>query len=48
MSLRTRVFLILLISFLTMILVSAVSFGFMIHSWEGILRAEIERSLTQD
>src|SRR5579864_9152233 len=47
MSLRTRVFLILLISFLTMILVSAVSFGFMIHSWEGILRAEIERSLTQ-
>jgi two-component system phosphate regulon sensor histidine kinase PhoR len=46
-SLRTRVFLILLISFLTMILVTAVSFGFMIHSWEGILRTEIERSLTQ-
>src|SRR5579872_295461 len=47
MSVRTRVFLILLTSFLAMILVTAISFGFMIHSWEGILRTEIERSLTQ-
>jgi hypothetical protein len=45
--LRARLFFILLTSFLTMIAVAAVSFGFMIHSWEGILRAEIERSLTQ-
>jgi two-component system, OmpR family, phosphate regulon sensor histidine kinase PhoR len=30
-----------------MIIVTAVSFGFVIHSWEGILRTEIERGLTQ-
>jgi hypothetical protein len=46
-SLRARLFFILLASFLTMIAVAAVSFGFMIHSWEGILRSEIERGLTQ-
>jgi two-component system phosphate regulon sensor histidine kinase PhoR len=46
-SLRARLFFILLASFLVMIIVTAVSFGFMIHSWEGILRTEIERGLTQ-
>jgi two-component system phosphate regulon sensor histidine kinase PhoR len=30
-----------------MILVTAISFGFMLHAWQGILRAEIERSLTE-
>lgn len=44
---RTQVFFILLSSFVIMILVTAISFGFMIHAWEGILRAEIERSLTE-
>jgi len=42
-----RVFLILLASFLIMIIVAAVVFGFMIRSWEDTLREEIERSLTQ-
>jgi two-component system phosphate regulon sensor histidine kinase PhoR len=46
-SLWARLFFILLASFLVMIIVTAVSFGFMIHSWEGILRTEIERGLTQ-
>jgi hypothetical protein len=45
---RTQVFVLLLGAFLIMILVTAISFGFvMIHAWEGVLRAEIERSLTE-
>ena len=44
---RSQIFFILLGSFVVMILVAAVSFGFMIHAWEGILRSEIERSLTE-
>jgi|SRR5579864_2181419 len=44
---RTQVFLILLGSFLVMILATAISFAFLINAWEGILRSELERSLTE-
>jgi two-component system, OmpR family, phosphate regulon sensor histidine kinase PhoR len=46
-SVRLRVFVILLASFWGMITAFAVGAGFMIHSWEDGLRAEIERNLTQ-
>jgi len=44
---RSRHFVILLASFVAMTAVCAISFSLIIRSWEGILRAEIERSLTQ-
>lgn len=44
---RNQVFFILLSSFVVMIVVTAISFGFVIHGWESILRSEIERSLTE-
>lgn len=46
-SLRARLFVILFSSFLSMIVVTAISFGFMIHSWEGVLYTEVERNLIQ-
>jgi two-component system, OmpR family, phosphate regulon sensor histidine kinase PhoR len=46
-SFGSRLFVILLASFVAMAAVCAISFSLMMHSWEGILQAEIERSLTQ-
>lgn len=46
-SFRWRLFFILLASFVAMAAICAISFSLMIRSWEGILRAEIERGLTQ-
>ena len=46
-SFRWRLFFILLASFVAMAAVCAISFSLVIRSWEGILQAEIERSLTQ-
>lgn len=44
---RWRLFLILLVSFTAMAAVCVVIFSWSIHSWEGILQAEIERNLAQ-
>lgn len=46
-SLRVRLFFSLMTSFAVMIVVTVIAFGFVIHSWEGILKAEIQRNLTQ-
>jgi hypothetical protein len=46
-SLRWRLFFILLASFVAMAAVCAITFNLMIYSWEGVLQAEIERSLKQ-
>jgi two-component system, OmpR family, phosphate regulon sensor histidine kinase PhoR len=45
---RLKTFLILFLSFLSVIAAAAVSVGYAVnHYWENALRAEIERSLTQ-
>ncbi|HZP18110.1 MAG TPA: hypothetical protein VFB00_09105 [Terriglobales bacterium] len=45
---RLRIFTILLISFLVLIAATAISAGFAVHRyWQGILRDEIQRDLTQ-
>lgn len=45
---RLKIFLILFLSFLTMIAAAAISVGYTVHRyWESALRTEIERSLTQ-
>jgi len=46
-SFGSRLFVILLASFVAMAAVCAITFSVMMHSSEGILQAEIERSLTQ-
>lgn len=44
---RGRIFFLLFTSFLLMIAIAATAFGFVIHSVEDNLRAEIQRSLSQ-
>lgn len=46
-SFRWRLFIVLLASFVAMVAVCAISFSWMIRSWESFLQAEIERNLTQ-